>query len=63
MKFNKIDITKEDFEAYEGVRSSGATNMFMIKTVSMLSGLNRNQITAIMENYDDLCKEYPDVRK
>ena len=62
-KDEEVNITKEDYEAYEGVRSSGVTNMFMITTVSELSGLSKDKIKAIMSNYDDLMKEFPDVRK
>jgi len=57
-----MEITKEDFAAYEDVRSSGVTNMFDVKTVSMLSGLDRETIIEIMENYSDLMEKYPDVR-
>jgi len=62
-KKEKIEITKEDFEAYESVRYSGITNMFMITLVSELSGLSKDKIKAIMKNYEQLMKEYPDVRK
>lgn len=36
---------------YEEVRKSGATNMFDVKTVEMLSGLGRAEILDIMKNY------------
>lgn len=55
------DITEQDFQSYEEVRESGVTNMFMITTVSELSGLDREQILCIMKNYGELCKKYPDV--
>ena len=55
-------VTKEDFEAYESVRSSGITNMYAIGTVSALSGLDREQVKEIMNRYEELDKEYPDVR-
>ena len=58
-----VDISKDDFEAYEEVRASGATNMFDVRTVGMLSGLDRPTITAIMKQYDALCVQYPGVRK
>ena len=44
-------ITETDFRAYEAVRLSGATNMFDVELVGMLSGLTRPQIIDIMENY------------
>jgi len=59
----KEDITKEDFEAYEAVRTSGVTNMFMITTVSDLSGLDKETIKSIITNYDFLMGKFPDSRK
>ena len=60
----KIDISKEDFEDYERVRSSGVTNMFDFTTVISLSNnLTREKCRAIMRNYEELRKEYPYVRK
>ena len=53
----EIEITKEDFEAYEDVRVSGATNMFNVKAVEMLSGLDREKIIAIMKNYEKITGE------
>jgi hypothetical protein len=61
--YNKEDVTKELFEKYEKVRESGVTNMFDVKTVGQLSGLQREVIFDIMNNYDYLCKKYPGVRK
>jgi len=58
----EIPITKEDFEAYEQVRSSGVTNMFNVTTVESLSGLTRRQIIEIMKTYDELNKKFPDIR-
>jgi hypothetical protein len=52
------NITKEEFEAYLKVQQSGVTNMFNIKDVSFLSGLERATILAIMNNYDALDKKY-----
>ena len=56
-------ITKEQFEDYEAVRSSGVTNMFDVKTVERLSGLTREQCLEIMKTYSELKKQFPDVRK
>jgi len=44
-------VTADDFQAYEQVRQSGATNMWDIRNVEELSGLDRNKIKDIMENY------------
>ena len=57
------DVTKKELEAYEAVRSSGATNMFDTRVVSDLSGLDREKILTIIKNYDSLMKKYPKVRK
>jgi|TARA_R100000084_G_C4547544_1_gene98540 hypothetical protein len=53
-----IEITQDDFNAYEEVRESGVTNMFDVSTVSDYSGLNRKQIIAIMQNYQELYDKY-----
>ena len=54
----KTKITKTQFNRYEGCRLSGATNMFDLNNVKMLTGLNKEQVLAIMENYDVLSKKY-----
>ena len=51
-------ITQEQFEAYVDVQMSGVTNMFDVKTVGELSGLNQEQIMAIMANYNQLKEKY-----
>lgn len=56
-----VEITKEDFEAYEKVRASGVTNMFDLRNVTALSGLSREKVTAIMQNYGKLMEQYPGV--
>ena len=53
--------TKEQFEAYESVRQSGAYNMFD-ERARELSGLNKKDYISVMKNYSELCKLYPDVR-
>ena len=52
------NITQEDFDAYEGVRESGVTNMFAINVVSDYSGLNKDKIVSIMKNYGALRDKY-----
>ena len=49
---------KDEFIAYEAVRSSGATNMFNVKMVEELSGLDRETIFSIMKNYSELAEAY-----
>ena len=53
-----MDITKEEFLAYERVRESGVTNMFGVKTVEQLSGLSKSEIMDIMQNYGELKEKY-----
>jgi len=52
-----MEISKEQFEAYEKVRSSGVTNMMHISQVASLSGLTEDQCTHIMQNYEELSKK------
>ena len=60
---DKIELTKEQFEAYEDVRESGVTNMFMIGVVEEISGLEKDTIITIMKNYKYLEEKFPGVRK
>ena len=53
-----IEITQDDFQAYEDVRQSGVTNMFAVSTVSDYSGLSRDKIVSIMQNYGALNEKY-----
>lgn len=58
-KLNKMEkITQEQFEAYVDVQESGVTNMFDVKTVSQLSGLEKEDIMTIMKNYGELKEKY-----
>ena len=52
------NITQEDFDAYEDVRQSGVTNMFNTAVVSDYSGLSRDKIVSIMQNYGALNERY-----
>jgi len=59
--YNKDDqtpVSKEDFLAYERVRKSGVTNMFMIKDVSLYTGLSKNKIIKIQKNFSEYKKRY-----
>jgi len=58
-----LEITKEEFQAYEAVRVSGVTNMWDTEYVSLISGLARGTVLDIMRHYSELNKQYPDVRK
>jgi len=55
-KMNKI--TKEQFEAYVNVQMSGVTNMWNVKLVSELSGLEEEEIMTIMKSYGKLKDKY-----
>ena len=50
--------TKEQFEAYVDVQESGVTNMFDVKTVGELSGLEKEEIMTIMKSYGELEEKY-----
>ncbi len=66
MEMTQLDweeITKEEFQAYEEVRASGVTNMYMVSVVEDLSGLEKDTIFAIMKHYTDLNIKYPGVRR
>ena len=52
------EITKEQFEVYVDVQMSGVTNMFDVKTVGQLSGLEKEQIMTIMTSYGELKDKY-----
>ena len=52
------EITKEQFEAYVDVQESGVTNMFDVRTVGDLSGLEKEQIITIMKSYGELKDKY-----
>lgn len=53
-----IKISKEDFQAYLKVQSSGKTNMFDLRNVVKLSGLSREKILEIMTNYREYKKRW-----
>ena len=54
----KTTISKEQFESYVRVQKSGVTNMFDVKNVTALTGLNKKQIMEIMSNYNEIEKFY-----
>ena len=56
----KTEITKQQFKAYLQVQMSGITNMFDLRNVTALTGLDKNQCLEIMENYGELYKKYND---
>ena len=56
-----IIITKEKFLAYVKVQESGVTNMFDVKYVCELSGLDKEEVVNIMQNYAEYRKEYMEI--
>ena len=53
-----VDISILDYIKYEDVRKSGVTNMFDLRNVTVLTGLNKEQIMYIMDNYSELKDKY-----
>jgi hypothetical protein len=47
----ECEVTFEEYRAYEDVRRSGVTNMFDVKMVEALSGLERERVIAVMKNF------------
>ena len=56
------EITRDEFEEYEGVRQSGVVNMWDPRAEE-LAGLDRETYLAVMHFYGELMALYPDVRK
>ena len=52
----KVDML--DFVKYLDVRDSGVTNMFDLRNVTALTGLSKEQIIYIMENFSELEEKY-----
>ena len=52
------EISREQFEAYVDVQESGVTNMFDVRTVGDLSGLEKEEIMTIMKSYSELKEKY-----
>jgi len=53
-----MQITKQDFDRYEAVRQSGATNMFNVEAVIDLADLTREQCMEIMQRYGELFAKF-----
>ena len=53
-----VDICILDFMKYLDVQKSGVTNMFDVRNVMALTGLSKEQIIYIMENYSELKDKY-----
>ncbi len=57
------DITELDVKKFAKVRDSGVTNMYHASKVAELSGLRRERVLAILDNWDALLAKYPDILK
>ena len=53
-----VNVDMLDFVRYLDCRDSGVTNMFDLRNVTALTGLNKEQIMYIMENYSELKDKY-----
>lgn len=52
-------VTKAQFKSYVGIRDSGVTNMFDVRTVCELSGiLDKDDCIYIMKNFSELAEYY-----
>ena len=54
----KLEITKDQFTEYVRVQKSGVKNMFDVRNVTALTGLDKSQIMEIMKTYDELEEKY-----
>jgi len=59
----KEEITEDQFEAYEEFRTEGTTNMMNLSKVSDGTGLDRDTLLAIMQNYNYLSRKYPPMER
>jgi len=57
-----MDITREEFQAYEELRQSGEANMFG-RHSHELCGLTRERYMAVLQNYDKCVRKWPDVKR
>ena len=58
-----MDVTKQEFEAYERVRQDGKYNMIAkSKWAAKEAGLSIERYFAVLNNYAKCVKKWPDVR-
>ena len=53
-----VNVDMLDFFNYLDCRDSGVTNMFDLRNVTALTGLSKEQIIYIMENFSELEEKY-----
>ncbi len=61
-KKRETKITREDFAVYARIQRSGVTNMLDIKMVSRLSGLSKEKVLRIQENYRNVSRRFKFIR-
>lgn len=57
-----MEITEDQFTAFEAVRAGGSTNMLDTPRVMELADLSREEVEFIRDHYDELLEQYPDAR-
>ena len=55
---SEIEISRDDFEVYESLRKTGIVNMCHVSRVSMITGISRTKVTAILHRYKELVDLY-----
>ena len=58
MAVKNVNVSAKDFGKYLAIQRSGATNMFDIKVVKSLTGLSKEKLLYIMDNYSELYEKY-----
>ena len=53
-----VNVDMLDFVKYLDCRDSGVTNMFDITTVKSITGLSKEKIIYIIENFSELEEKY-----
>ena len=53
-----VNVDMLDFVKYLDCRDSGVTNMFDLRNVTAITGLSKEQIMYIMQNYSELKDKY-----
>ena len=53
-----MSITKESFNKFEKLRTSGDINMMDVKNGCLLSGLSREEYFEILKNYSELKEKH-----
>ena len=60
---DKAKISKDDFELFEEVRTTGIVNMSIVKNVATMSGLSKDKVLNIMNNYEHYREKFKGANK